>query len=98
MKRRWGGAKETTFMRCGMILAAALIATPFASMSARSAQAQEYCGFTAHLGAVVQCGYSNRESCENAIGKGAMCFVNPYLVLNTRRPAPLKPATATAKG
>jgi hypothetical protein len=71
-----------------MILAAALIAIPFASMSAIGAQAEEYCGFTAHLGAVVQCGYSNRESCEHTIGKGAMCFVNPYLVLNTRQPTP----------
>lgn len=86
-------------MRCWIIaFAAAVTAMPLAAASATGAQAQEYCGFTAHLGAVVQCGYSNRESCENAIGKGAMCFVNPYLVLNTRRPTPLKPATATAKG
>jgi hypothetical protein len=81
-------------MRSGIILAAALIAMPFAAMSfavasASTAQAQEYCGFLPHLGAVVQCGYSNRESCENTIGKGAMCFVNPYLVMNIRREAPV---------
>jgi uncharacterized protein DUF3551 len=75
-------------MRSGIILAAALAAMPLAFLSPAGAHAQEYCGFTPHLGAVVQCGYSNRESCENAIGKGAMCFVNPYLVLNTRRPTP----------
>jgi Protein of unknown function (DUF3551) len=75
-------------MRCGIILAAALIAMPFAAMSATGAQAQEYCGFIPHLGAVVQCGYSNRESCENTIGKGAMCFINPYVVLNERRATP----------
>jgi hypothetical protein len=79
---------EVWHMRYGFILATALLAVPFAAASASSAQAQEYCGFTAHLGAVVQCGYSNRESCENAIGKGAMCFVNPYLVMNERRPTP----------
>jgi hypothetical protein len=71
-----------------IVFAAAVLALPLATASASGVQAQEYCGFTAHLGAVVQCGYSNRESCENAIGKGAMCFVNPYLVLNVRRPSP----------
>jgi Protein of unknown function (DUF3551) len=77
-------------MRCWIIaFAATVTAMPLAAASATGAQAQEYCGFTAHLGAVVQCGYSNRESCENAIGKGAMCFVNPYLVLNTKRPTPV---------
>lgn len=76
-------------MRCWIIaFAAAVAATPLAAASSTGAQAQGYCGFTAHLGAMVQCGYSSRESCESAIGKGAMCFVNPYLVLNTRRPEP----------
>jgi hypothetical protein len=75
-------------MRCGIILAAACMAIPLSALSATSAQAQQYCGFTAHLGAIVQCGYSTLEGCENAIGKGAMCFINPYLVLNERR-APL---------
>jgi hypothetical protein len=90
-------------MRRGIILTAALIAMPFAAMSfaatsASSAQAQEYCGFLPHLGAVVQCGYSNRESCENAVGKGAMCFVNPYLVLNERRATPTMRPPAAAQG
>jgi hypothetical protein len=76
-------------MRYGIIaVTAVFVATPFATLSATGADAQEYCGFTAHLGAVVQCGYSSRESCENSIGKGAMCFVNPYLALNERRPTP----------
>ena len=78
-------------MRSGLILAAALIASPFAAVSlaaasATGAQAEEYCGFLPHLGAMVQCGYSNLQSCENAVGKGAMCFVNPYLALNETRP------------
>jgi hypothetical protein len=76
-------------MRCGIIIAAALIFMPFAGISATSAHAQEYCGFLPHLGAVVQCGYTNRESCENTIGKGAMCFVNPYLALNTKPATPV---------
>ncbi len=77
-------------MRCTiMVFAAALMAMPLTAASAADAHAQEYCGFLPHLGAVVQCGYSDRASCENAIGKGAMCFVNPYVVLNTRRPTPV---------
>ncbi len=76
-------------MRCWiMVFAAAVTAMPLAAASATGAQAQEYCGFLPHLGAVVQCGYSDRASCENAIGKGAMCFINPYVVFNTRRPTP----------
>ena len=76
-------------MRYGLIVAAALIALPFASVSATSVHAEEYCGFLPHLGAMVQCGYTSLQGCENAVGKGAMCFVNPYLVLNTRRPRPV---------
>ena len=72
-----------------LIFAAAVLAMPLAAASATGAQAQEYCGFLPHLGAVVQCGYSDRASCENAIGKGAMCFVNPYVARNTRRPEPV---------
>lgn len=79
-------------MRYGLILAGALLAgllaMPLAALSATGANAQEYCGFLPHLGAVVQCGYTSRASCENTIGKGAMCFVNPYLALNERRLTP----------
>ena len=83
-------------MRCGMIFAAALIAVPFAALAAPAAapaaapgaQQQQYCGFNPRPGSIVECGYSNRESCESAIGKGAMCFVNPYLALNERRARP----------
>jgi hypothetical protein len=71
-------------MRCGVIVAAALVAMGFAAVSPSGAQAQEYCGYTGHPGAIVQCGYSSLEGCENTIGKGAMCFVNPYVALNTR--------------
>ena len=71
-------------MRCNIIVTAALAAMAFTGMSATGAQAQPWCGFTAHLGAVVQCGYSSQQACENAVGKGAMCFINPYLVFNER--------------
>jgi hypothetical protein len=85
-------------MRCGIIFAAALIAIPSAALAestatsppaSSSTQQQQYCGFNPHPGSIVECGYSSRESCESAIGKGAMCFINPYIAMNTRRPAAL---------
>jgi hypothetical protein len=73
-------------MRCAVIVAG-LVATGFTAVSP-GAHAQEYCGYAGHPGAIVQCGYSSLEGCENTIGKGAMCFVNPYVALNTRRQGP----------
>ena len=75
-------------MRCGIVFAAALMLAGFGTVSPSRAQAEQYCGFTAKLGAIVQCGYSTIEGCENAIGKGAMCFVNPYVVLNDKQMKP----------
>jgi hypothetical protein len=62
-------------MRYGFV-SAAFVAT-FAAVSPISVHAEQYCGFVNEAGAIVECGYSSRESCENAIGKGAMCFVRP---------------------
>lgn len=73
-------------MRFGLIIAAALAAIAFTSVSATGAHAQQWCGFTAQKGAIVQCGYSSQQGCESTIGKGAMCFINPYLVMNDKRP------------
>jgi len=69
-------------MRCGIIVAAAFAAMTFTGMSTTGAHAQQWCGFTARKGAIVQCGYSSQQGCENGVGKGAMCFINPYLVMN----------------
>jgi len=75
-------------MRNGLIAAAALAALPFATLSPTGAHAEQYCGFNPAPGAIVECGYTSFEGCQNDIGKGAMCFLNPYLVLNERRGAP----------
>jgi hypothetical protein len=75
-------------MRCGVIVAAALVAMGFTVVLPGGAHAQEYCGYAGRPGAIVQCGYSSLEGCENTIGKGAMCFVNPSVALNTRRQGP----------
>jgi len=81
-------------MRYGIVLAAAFLAAGFTAMSPTGAHAQQWCGFSAKPGAIVQCGYTNFEGCENAIGKGAMCFVNPYVAINERRSAPGDSVTA----
>ena len=66
-------------MRNGIIAAGLLVA------SITTAQAQEWCGSTLHQDAVIQCGYATVAGCENAVGKGGMCFVDPYVVLDERR-------------
>jgi hypothetical protein len=78
-------------MRCGIVLSAAVTAfaaMAFTTLSPTGAQAQQWCGFNPHPGAMVQCGYSSQQGCESAIGKGAMCYINPYLVMDesSRRP------------
>jgi hypothetical protein len=67
-------------MRSGVILAAAL-----ATMSATSAHAEGWCGYAAHANAMIECGYSTVAQCENAIGKGAMCFVDPDYAFDIKR-------------
>ena len=75
------------------------MATPFAAMSASGAHAQQWCGFPAGPHPIVQCGYSNLESCENNAGKGATCFVNPYVAINDKHTSPADSLTPPlAKG
>jgi hypothetical protein len=75
-------------MRHGIILALALTA-----VSATGARADEWCGYASHKDAVVECGYLSAADCENAVGKGGMCFVDPDLALNERRAAPVNSTT-----
>jgi Protein of unknown function (DUF3551) len=84
-------------MRCGIILAAALTTLAASTaISTTAARAQEWCGFSAKPNAIVECGYSSQEGCENTIGKGAMCFVNPYVAFNDRRATPAPAAVFSA--
>jgi hypothetical protein len=79
-------------MRCGIILAAAL-----SLMSATAAHADKWCGYAAHAKSLVECGYSSATECENAIGKGGMCFIDPDYALNSNqsKSAQTKSAIAT---
>ncbi|HEY1980010.1 MAG TPA: hypothetical protein VGH13_07975 [Xanthobacteraceae bacterium] len=64
-------------IRSGLILAAALTA-----LSATAAKADEWCGYAHHDDALIECGYATSASCESAVGKGGMCFVDPDIALN----------------
>ncbi|MFZ1924274.1 MAG: DUF3551 domain-containing protein [Xanthobacteraceae bacterium] len=71
-------------MRNGIVLALALTA-----LSATGARADQWCGYATQKNAVVQCGYMTSADCENAVGKGGMCFVDPDLALNASRATPV---------
>jgi hypothetical protein len=78
-------------MRRELFIAAAVIA-----MTATGARAEGWCGYAAQEKAMIECGYSSINECESAIGKGAMCFIDPDYALNSRRatPATAMPAPA----
>lgn len=76
-------------MRYGLILAAALAAASIPTTSARADD--EWCGYAATDKARIECGYSSVAQCENAVGKGGVCFVDPEYALNTKRPTALQP-------
>jgi hypothetical protein len=70
----------------GIILAAALTA-----LSTSAARADQWCGYTAHDDAVIECGYTTAAQCETAVGKGGMCFIDPDVALNATRPKIMTP-------
>jgi hypothetical protein len=86
------GRCEEIEMRYGIIVSAALTA-----LSATSARANEWCGYTARPNAMIECGYSTATECENNIGKGAMCFVDPDYALNNRHAAHTTAPKASAR-
>jgi Protein of unknown function (DUF3551) len=76
------GAARKPMMRYGLMLAAAL-----AAMFTTSAHADdEWCGYATGDKALIECGYSSVAQCENAVGKGGVCFVDPEYALQTKRP------------
>jgi len=70
-------------MRWEIVCAAALTA-----ISTTAAQAEGWCGYAARQKAVIECGYSTAAQCENAIGKGGMCFIDPDYASNVWRVTP----------
>ncbi len=78
-------------MRTRILLAAVLT-----TLTLASAHSQDWCGYTTHAKAVIECGYTTATDCESAVGKGGMCFVDPDYALNIKRSAP--PASFKANG
>ncbi len=81
-------------MRRTMTLAAS--AAVLMAMSATGAQAEGWCGYAAREKSIIECGYYSNAECENAIGKGGMCFIDPNYALNVKRATPLITARLTA--
>ena len=53
----------------------------------------EWCGYATGDKALIECGYSSVAQCENAVGKGGVCFVDPEYALKTKRPTALQPVS-----
>jgi Protein of unknown function (DUF3551) len=70
-------------MRNKLLLAGAMVL-----MAVPAAQAEEWCGYAARAKSLIECGYSSVGECENAQGKGGMCFVDPEVALDIKRPMP----------
>ncbi|HML06584.1 MAG TPA: hypothetical protein VK430_00450 [Xanthobacteraceae bacterium] len=77
-----------------MMLAATAAALTI--MFATGAHAEGWCGFAAQAKSVIQCGYSSSAECENAVGKGGMCFIDPEYALDATRGAPRSASRPTA--
>jgi hypothetical protein len=74
-----GTKKRKRTMRWGIIFAASgpLVGAILGTLSPIGAKADGWCGYAAREKALVECGYSTAAECENAIGKGGMCFIDP---------------------
>ena len=69
-----------------------LLAAALAAVVTTGARADdEWCGYAAGDKALIECGYSSVAQCENAVGKGGVCFVDPEYALKTKRPTALQP-------
>lgn len=68
------------------IILAAVLTALAGIASTTAARADEWCGYTTKDNAVIECGYTTAQQCENAVGKGGMCFVDPDNALNVKQP------------
>ena len=67
----------------GIVLAAALTV-----LSTTGAKADQWCGYTTHENAMIECGYTTAADCANSVGKGGTCFVDPDVAFNLKREQP----------
>jgi Protein of unknown function (DUF3551) len=79
-------------MRGGIMVAATLAVLATTSMLAATTNARaddEWCGYAIKDKAIIECGYSSVQECQNVVGNGGMCFVDPDYAFNERRATPL---------
>jgi Protein of unknown function (DUF3551) len=72
-------------MRNEIVLAGAIFL-----MTIPAAQAEEWCGYAAREKSLVECGYSSISECQNSLGKGGMCFVDPEVALKAKDRTPAR--------
>jgi hypothetical protein len=77
-------AGRIEMIRAGICSAAALL-----MLSGTAAHAEDWCGFTAHMKAMIECGWSSASECESALGKGSVCFVDPDTARAIKHGAPV---------
>jgi len=70
-------------MRLAIIFAAAL-----SVVTLSVASAADWCGYASRAKSPIDCGYSSDTECENAVGKGRVCFVDPEYAMNVKRTTP----------
>lgn len=67
----------------GAVSCAVMVSLLFA---ASPVQAQEWCGFQIKSTiSVIKCGYSSETKCRNAMGKDAVCILDPFYADVRRR-------------
>jgi hypothetical protein len=71
-------------MQGGLALALAL-ATAVMLSSASAADAA-WCGSASRDNAIIECGYATAADCQQSVGKGGVCFVDPDLALKSHAP------------
>ena len=78
-------------MQRAMVIAAAL-----SVLTLSGANAAQRCGDGSQRAkSLIECGYSSVADCENAVGKGGMCFVDPDYAANARYHMPSWPGVPT---
>ncbi len=52
------------------------------------ASAADWCGYASHTKSLIECGYSSDTECQNAVGKGGICFIDPEYAMIVKRTTP----------
>jgi hypothetical protein len=67
---------------------AIVFAATLSVVTLSGASAADWCGYAAHTKSLIECGYSSNTECENAVGKGGVCFIDPEYAMTVKRTTP----------